>query len=103
MIRVSIIYNKVEDSTFDYDYYVSSHMPMAGREFNAARWEVDNIVATPDGNPSPIHCVGHLYFNSMEDLQKAMVEPSVGKVMGDIPNYYSGGPPVVLISEIHEG
>jgi uncharacterized protein (TIGR02118 family) len=99
MVRVSVIYNVTEGSTFDYDYYVNTHMPMAGREFKAARWEVDKIVGTPDGSPSPIHCVGYLYFDSMDDLQKAMVEPAAGKVMGDIPNYYSGAP-TVLISEV---
>jgi uncharacterized protein (TIGR02118 family) len=72
---------------------------MAEREFKPVRWEVDKIVGTPDGSPSPIHCIGYLYFNSMDDLQKAMAA-GAETVMADIPNYYGGGTPVVLISEI---
>ncbi|MCH9036902.1 MAG: EthD family reductase [Chloroflexi bacterium] len=102
MIRVSIIYNKVGDSTFDYDYYVSSHMPLAKEKLNPVKAEVDKIVGTPDQSPSPIHCVGYLYFNSMDDMQKAMAA-GAEPVMADIPNYYSGGAPVIIISEIHEG
>ena len=100
MIRVAVIYNKTDDTTFDYDYYVDSHMPMAQREFSAKKWEVDKILETADGSPSPIHCIGYLYFDSPDQLKTAMTEEAAGKVMGDVPNYYTGGSPVVLVSEV---
>ena len=66
MIRMAIIYNKTEDSTFDLDYYIKSHMPMAAAEFGAFKWDVDNVVSGADGSDSPIHCIGYLYFESEE-------------------------------------
>ncbi len=102
MIRVSIIYNKTDSSTFDYDYYKNTHMPLAGKHLHPVRMEVDKVVGTPDGSPSTIHCVGYLYFNSQKDLQQAMTT-GAGPVMADIPNYYTGGgAPTFLISEVEE-
>ena len=100
MIRVAVIYNKADNSNFDYDYYVKTHMPLAANQFQPTKWEVDNVLKTGDGSVSPIHCVGYLYFNSLEHLETAMTDEAVGRVMADIPNYYSGGTPVILISEV---
>ncbi|MFQ5873543.1 MAG: EthD family reductase [Dehalococcoidia bacterium] len=101
MIRVSVIYNKTDSSTFDYDYYVNTHMPLAGKHLHPLRMEVDKIVGTPDGSPSPIHCVCYFYFNRVEDFQQAMTT-GAAPIMADIPNYYKGGAPTILISEVQE-
>jgi uncharacterized protein (TIGR02118 family) len=50
------------------------------------------------GAPAPFVCVGHLYFNSVDDFQKGIV--THGKeLMGDVPNY-TNIQPRVQISEI---
>ena len=97
MIRMAIIYNKTDDSAFDFDYYVNSHMPMAASEFGATRWDVDKVTA--EGDP-PIHCIGYIYWDSDEQRKAGMNETTLPKVIGDVPNYYSGGMPVATISEV---
>ena len=99
MIRMAIIYNKADGSSFDFDYYVDSHMPMAAAEFGASRWDVDRIVS-PD---SPIHCIGYLYFKDEAQRSKGMTDAALKKVGGDVPNYYSPGLPTAVISEVVEG
>ena len=103
MIRMAIIYNKTEDSTFDLDYYLKSHMPMAAAEFGTFKWDVDNVVSDAAGGDSPIHCIGYLYFESEEKRAAGMNDTSVPKVIGDVPNYYSPGMPTAIISEVVEG
>ena len=103
MIRMAIIYNKTEDSSFDLDYYIKSHMPMAAREFGAFKWDVDNVVSGADGSVSPIHCIGYLYFESEEKRLAGMNDTTVPKVIGDVPNYYKPGMPVAIISEVVDG
>ena len=100
MIRVSVIYNKTGSSTFDQDYYVKTHMPMASQNLHPAKMEVDEIQEIPGLPPPTIHCVGYLYFNSMADFEKGVA--GIGPVMADIPNYYSGGEPTILVSQVVE-
>lgn len=100
MIRMAIIYNKTEDSTFDLDYYLKTHMPMAAAEFGAFKWDVDDVKAGADGSDSPIHCIGYLYFESEEKRLAGMNDKTVPKVIGDVPNYYSPGMPVAIVSEV---
>lgn len=99
MIRMAIIYNKTEGSSFDFDYYVDSHMPMAAAEFGAFKWDVDKIM----GDDSPIHCIGYLYFESEEKRSQGMTEAATARVIGDVPNYYSPGMPTAVISEVVDG
>ena len=95
MIRLLVVYPRSEGSTFDTDYYVSSHMPMVASKWpQVTKWEVD--VAAPD---QPHHAIGYLYFESMASLGEAMGGPSTGEVMGDIPNYTTVQP-AMYVSEV---
>ncbi len=102
MIRVSIIYNRTDSTTFDYDYYVKTHMTMVGRLSSPVKIEVDKIGPMPDGSPAPIHCLGHIYYKSMEAMENSSTPEGTEELMGDIPNYYKGGQPTILVSEIEE-
>ena len=99
MIRVSVIYEKKGKSTFNYDYYVKTHMPLAGKHLHPVKMEVDKVSGAPDGSPPSIHCVGYLYFANIDAFRKALAT-GAGPVMADISNYYSGGQPTVLVSEV---
>jgi len=79
MIRVSVMYPKGDDATFDFDYYKTTHMGLVMEHMKADRTEVDKCVN------GPYMCIGHLYFDSMESLQAGMAgaEP----VLADIPNF----------------
>jgi len=94
MIRVSVMYPKGDDATFDLDYYQASHMPLVHRAMpGVLRTEIDQAI---DG---PYLCVGHLYFESMETLGAAMGAPTAGEAMADLPNF-TNTQPVMQVAQV---
>jgi uncharacterized protein (TIGR02118 family) len=87
---------------FDEDYYLTKHIPLAGRvmgPFGVKAVEVVRIVGTPDGSPAPYQLMFSAHFESAADAAKAMQSPEFSQVLADIPNYY-GGAPDVMIGEV---
>ena len=93
MIRVSVMYPKGDDATFDVDYYTNQHMAIVHENMGVNRTEVDKCV---DG---PYMAIGHLYYDSMEAVQAGMA--GAGPALADIPNF-TNAEPVVVTSEILE-
>ena len=79
MIKVSVMYPKTDDATFDMDYYKSTHMEIVDRTMKPAKWEIDS------GMDGPYIAVGHLYFESPDALAAAMGEG--GEAMADVVNF----------------
>jgi uncharacterized protein (TIGR02118 family) len=93
MIRVSVTYPKGEGSTFDHDYYASSHVPLCVSTWSPASASIDKGINGP--NVAAVHLV----FDSMEAMQAAMASPKTADIMADVPNY-TNITPVMQISEI---
>ena len=63
-----------------------------------ARAEVDKGIGTAQpGAPAPYVAACHMYYKSMEDLQKVMSQ--AGGMNNDIPNF-TNAQPVIQISEM---
>jgi uncharacterized protein (TIGR02118 family) len=101
MITVSVMYPATEGSKFDMDYYLKTHVPLAG-----ARWgsfglrdaKVLRGTGAPGGAAPSYSVIALLTFESAADFQRAVA--AHGKeVMGDIPNF-TNVQPVVQINEI---
>ena len=101
MIKVSVLYPNGADSTFDMDYYVSSHIPMVQAKLGDAckRVAVEEGLAggAPDA-PATYAAMGHLYFDSVEAFQAAF-GPHAESILADIPNY-TNTEPVLQISQV---
>lgn len=93
MIRVSVMYPKGDDKTFDFDYYNTTHMAMVVEHMGANRTEVDKCVN------GPYMAIGHLYYDSMDALQAGMA--GAGPVMADVANF-TNAEPVMVTSEVLE-
>lgn len=91
MIKVSVMYPAGEGKTFDFDYYLGSHMALVERDMKPTRTEVDKHV---DG---PYLAIGHLYYDSTEAMQAGM--GNAKEALADIPNF-TNSQPVVQTSEI---
>jgi len=104
MVRVSVMYPNVPESTFDWDYYLGPHIGLAKRLLlprGLKRLEVDRGVgAFPPGAKTHFHAVGHLFFSSLQEMEKAL-GATAAEFIEDQRRYYSGES-VVQISEIVE-
>ncbi|OAA25865.1 hypothetical protein UG55_101966 [Frankia sp. EI5c] len=92
MIRLSVLYPKTEGATFDHDYYLNSHIPMACRMWGLTQVEVDR------GIRGPYVAAAHFRFESMDELKKAMSADS-SEISSDLANYTTITP-VMQISEL---
>jgi uncharacterized protein (TIGR02118 family) len=94
MYRVSILYPKTDGTTFDHEYYRSTHMPMVASKLGATcqSFSVDKVV---DGD---FEAIGYLVVDDLAAFGAKMAENGA-EIMGDVPNYTAITPQMV-VSEI---
>ncbi len=100
MIRLSAMYPNAPGRRFDWKYYLEKHMVTVRQllEASGAHAEVDRGIGTAQpGALAPFVAICHMYFKSMEDLQKIMAQ--AGNMNNDIPNF-TDAQPQIQISEI---
>ena len=93
MIRLSVLYPKGDNTTFDHDYYREKHVPLCSRTWKPDAVEIDRGV---DG---PYVAAVHVVFKSQEAMSAALANS--GELMADVPNY-TNITPVMQISEVVE-
>ena len=101
MIVVTALYPATEGSTFDMDYYSSTHAPLVRELLTPAGmrdFRVMKGVADTAGGPAPYRLIAELTFDTVEDLGAALGEHGP-RVMGDIPNF-TDAPPSLQINEV---
>ena len=95
MIRLSVLYPRSDDATFDHDYYRDQHIPLC-----LETWGLGDSAAEIDrGLDGPYVAAVHFRFDSPEALGAAMSAPGTGNVLADVPNYTNIAP-VMQTSEI---
>lgn len=102
MIRMSVMYPSGAGKKFDVDYYATRHMDLVKSRWNGmglVRAEVDKgLAGGAPGAPAPFVAIGHVYFGSLDELQKA-VKAHGAELFADVPNFTDISPQV-QISEI---
>jgi uncharacterized protein (TIGR02118 family) len=90
MIRVTFLYPKTDESTFDMDYYTSTHMPMLAAALGDAclSWGADKITS------GPYEAIGWALVSSAEAFDAAMTEKGA-EISADVANYANVRPDVV--------
>lgn len=91
MIVATILYPKSDGSTFDMDYYTSTHMPMFAESIGDACQGWGAAAVEDDEH----HAFAWVTVDSKEAFDAAMAEHGA-KVMGDIPNYTTARPKMIL-------
>ena len=98
MIKLSAFYPNGEGKTFDMDYYRDKHVPMVaellGDACKAASVEA-GLAGLGDDTPAPYAACGHLYFDSMADLQNSF-GANIDQIVGDVPNFTNIQPEVQI-------
>ena len=90
MIKVTVLYPNDEGKKFDHGYWSTTHLaivqdllgPMAMVNVDMEK----GISGTDPNTPAPFIAVGHLFFNTTDEVHAAFSTHG-GAVMGDIPNF----------------
>ena len=93
MVRFSVLYPSSDDTTFDHDYYKSSHVPMAADAWKPERVEIDK------GVNGPYVAAVHFFFASEDAMNAALGSDKTGDIMADVANY-TNITPVTQTSEV---
>lgn len=91
MIRVTFLYPRTDESTFDMDYYTSTHMPMLAAALgdDCQSWGADKITS------GPYEAIGWALVSSAEAFGAAMAEKGA-EIRADVANYTNMRPDVVM-------
>jgi len=95
MLKVTVLYPSTGDSTFDMEYYRTTHAELVRRVLKPDRFDIDKGL---DGQP--FHAMGHLVFASSEAMKAGLGSPDAGQTQADVANFYKGGQPQLQISEV---
>jgi uncharacterized protein (TIGR02118 family) len=104
MIRLSVLYPTSSKAKFDWDYYLGPHLELARRLLNPrglVKIEIDRGVGgMPPGAAAPYYAVGHLFFRTRAELDRALAETAEQFIADEIN--YAPARSVVQISEVVE-
>ena len=65
MVRVLVLYPRIEGKKFDFNYYKNHHMKLVKEKLNPVKVEIDFGIVNQE-NPSPYIVVSHMIFESQE-------------------------------------
>ena len=101
--HVNVLYPNDEGATFDMDYYLKTHMPLVKKHwasFGLQGYTVTQAQPGPDGAKPQYSVLATLIWEKGENVAKAMGDqPSVGVIMGDIPNF-SNKQPIFISGDV---
>ncbi len=100
MVLLSILYPKKDDETFDWDYYLNTHMPMSIRLQGEALKEVTITkgVDRVEGAPVAFVAITNMLFETVNSFVEAFT-PHAEILQGDMKNY-TNIQPVIQFSEV---
>ncbi|PCH74757.1 MAG: ethyl tert-butyl ether degradation protein EthD [Rhodobacteraceae bacterium] len=98
-VSLQVIYPISDDTSFDYDYYTSSHMEIVGKHMGPhlqSTLVTKGLAGGPDTPPGS-YAVATLLFADQAAFDAAMAVSA--PVMADIPNF-TNSQPQILIGEV---
>ncbi|KAK0391210.1 hypothetical protein NLU13_0711 [Sarocladium strictum] len=84
---VQVIYPAGDDTKFDMDYYLNTHMPLVEKHWGDKGLISWSIIVGEKGED--FHVMAHLTWDKVESFANA---PHIAEVMGDIPNFTNTTP-----------
>lgn len=98
---ITVLYENVDDATFNLDDHLAKHMPLVDEKFKPfgiKGWRVLKAVGTPFGGKPAYSVIANLEFDTADQF-RAAVAAEGGPVFGDVPNF-SNKDPVVVIADL---
>lgn len=90
---VIVMYPRKEGSTFNADYYISTHMPLAKRHWEKHGLKSYTVSELNADGPYSYTVVTE--WESLEGFGKAAQDPSIKEIMDDVENFSSEKPILV--------
>jgi uncharacterized protein (TIGR02118 family) len=95
---VTVLYPAQEGATFNLDYYLKTHMPLAQKHWT--KYGLKSYKVTKFSTPDSVYSHGvYMEFEDYEGFQKAVQSPETKEVMGDVENF-SNVKPVIVAGEV---
>jgi uncharacterized protein (TIGR02118 family) len=102
MVRLSVLYPATPGSRFDWEYYLGAHVDLVHRLWDPMgllKLEIDRgIGGMPPGAPAPFHAIGHLTFQTLGELETALMSSAPAMIADQAK--YTDVASVVMISEV---
>ena len=100
MFNIVSIYKKKDGYTFDFDYYLNTHMPMSIEYLSSAQGfmgvSVERGVEVDEPKiESSFVAMCHYYFDTLENFMAAFM-PHADELQGDIANYTNIEPTIQI-------
>ncbi len=98
-VSLQVIYPISDGTTFDFDYYTSTHFDLVGEHMGP---HIDSMLVTkglaggPD-TPPGIHAIASIVFKDQDAMNAALA--AADPVLADIPNF-TNVQPQMLIGEV---
>lgn len=94
---LTVLYPNKEGATFDFEYYMQKHVPLAnrllGHEFRVTRG-----ISSAQGGEAPFLCIARMDIGTVEEFVPVITQ-HIGVLGNDIPNYTNVAP-VILFEEV---
>lgn len=90
---VSVLYPKTPTSTFNIDYYKTTHKDLVLKTWS--KLGLKSITVTKYGEDAPYSYGAYLEWESLEAFGKASQDPGSKEVMDDIDNFSSEKPTLI--------
>ena len=101
MPSLSVVYPRTPGTTFDFDYYRSTHMPLVTQRWGNSGLRGGEALlgsSAPDGSPAPYFAIGIIHFDTAENLHAALAGEHASEIIGDIANF-TDAQPVIQIND----
>ena len=96
----TVVYPNKPDAKFDFDYYLTKHVPTVAGFFGTGI-DVQRGTLSPLGPSLAFVCMARIWINSIEHFQVTMTQHG-SWILGDVPNY-TNIEPIVQIDEVVRG
>lgn len=98
-LSLQVLYPVTADTTFDHDYYMTSHVALIGQHMgpHVASTQITKGLAGGPDTPAGYYAIATITFADQAAMDAAMA--NAGPVLADVPNYYNAQPQM-LIGEV---
>ncbi len=88
-VSLQVLYPVTKGSTFDFDYYSKTHLPLVGKHMgpHIASTVITKGQSGADGAAADFHVVATILFEDQAAFEAAMAV--AGPVVADIPEFYN--------------